>query len=110
MQKWLWQQSYLKWENDPQEEALKSGVLPDSEAWGEEPESAWGKINTEFNGDRLEEAYPTLPGNYMAFYDNVYEAIRLNVPIVVTPEQARDVIRIIEAAYESSQLGKVINL
>ncbi|MCK5135035.1 MAG: Gfo/Idh/MocA family oxidoreductase [Bacteroidales bacterium] len=102
--------SYLKWGNDPQEEALKSGKFPDSKAWGEEPESAWGKINSNFNGNRLEGAYPTQPGNYMVFYDNVYEAIRLGSPLQVTPEQARDVIRIIEAAYESSQQGKVVNL
>ncbi len=102
--------SYVKWGDDPQEEALKSGILPDSYAWGEEPESAWGKINSEFEGTRLHGTVPTQPGNYMAYYDNIYEVIRKNTPLKVTPEQARDVIRIIEAAYESSQQGKVVNL
>ncbi len=102
--------SYLKWGDDPQEEELKSGTTPLSEGWGEEPESAWGRINSNFNGDRLEGPYPTLQGNYMAFYDNVFEAIRRDAPLAVTPLQARNVIAVIEAAYESSNLGKVVAL
>ncbi|MEN8227744.1 MAG: Gfo/Idh/MocA family oxidoreductase [Bacteroidota bacterium] len=102
--------SFLKWGDDPQEEALKLGAIPGSNAWGEEPEGAWGKINSNYNGNHLDRAYPTLPGNYMAYYDNVFEAIRHNRPLAVTPEQARNVIRIIEAGYESSRDGKVVNL
>lgn len=102
--------SYVKWGDDPQEEAMKLGVIPGSEGWGAEPESAWGKINTEYKGNRMEGPYPTQPGNYLGFYDNVYEVIRENKPLQVTPEQARNVIRIIEAAYESGRKGKVITI
>ena len=102
--------SYLKWEDDPQEEAMKQGIVPGSEAWGTEPESAWGKINSNYQGSPLRGTYPTLPGNYLAFYDNVYEAIQQKRPLEVLPEQARNVIRIIEAAYESSREGKVVTL
>jgi len=102
--------SYLKWGVDPQEEMMNQGAVPGSEDWGMEPESAWGRINTEFNGTRLQGAYPTMPGNYLAFYDNVYAAIRHGASLQVTAEQACDVVRIIEAAYESSRKGMVINL
>ncbi len=102
--------SYLKWGDDPQEEALKSGMIPTLDTWVEEPESAWGKINSNFNGFHLHGSYPTIPGNYMGFYDNIYEVIRHNAPLAVTPQQARDVIRVIEAAYESSRIGQVITL
>lgn len=102
--------SYLKWIDDPQEEAMKKGMVPGSEGWGTEAEPAWGRINTEHNGTRVEGSYPTLAGNYLAFFDNFYEAVRKGKPLDVTPEQARDVIRIIEAAYESSRKGAVINL
>jgi predicted dehydrogenase len=44
----------------------------------------------------------------MAYYDNIYDAIRNNSPLEVTAEQARDVIRIIEAAYQSSREGQVV--
>jgi predicted dehydrogenase len=99
--------SYLKWGIDPQEEAMKLGAVPGSEDWGVEPESAWGRINTTFNGKCLEGSCRTLPGNYLAFYDNVYETIRKGADPEVTPVQAGDVVRIIEAAYESSREGRV---
>ncbi len=99
-----------KWGDDPQEEALKSGESPLIDTWGEESEGTWGRINSNFNGKRLEGAYPTHPGNYMAFYDNVFDAIRHDAPLEVKPQEARNVIRIIEAAYESSARAEVINL
>jgi len=102
--------SYLKWGVDPQEAAMKSGAIPGSGDWGMEPESDWGRINTTCNGKHLEGPYPTRPGNYPAFYDNVYEAIRLNAPPAVSPEAAADVVMIIEAAYESSRTGRVVGL
>ena len=100
--------SYLKWGIDPQEEAMKLGAVPGSDNWGVEPESAWGRINTEFSGSRLEGSYRTIPGNYLAFYDNLYDVIRKRTEPEVTPAQAKDVVRIIEAAYESSSQGRVI--
>jgi scyllo-inositol 2-dehydrogenase (NADP+) len=102
--------SFLKWGVDPQEADLKAGLSPDSAKWGEEPESMWGKINSTFKGEGLLGTLRTIPGNYLAFYDNVYGAIRNNQPLQVTAEQARDVIRIIEAAYKSSREGQVIYL
>ena len=102
--------SYLKWGIDPQEEAMKSGAVPGSGSWGEEPESDWGKINTEHNGSRMEGKYPTLKGNYLAFYENLYGAIRHNESLKVSPEEAMDVIRVIEAAYLSSREHRVVTL
>jgi predicted dehydrogenase len=102
--------SYLKWGVDPQEEDLSAGKAPDSEGWGEEAETTCGKINTTYQGKPLEGLHPTIPGNYLAFYDNVYQAIRDNKPLQVKPVQARNVIRIIEAAYKSSREAQVVTL
>jgi scyllo-inositol 2-dehydrogenase (NADP+) len=102
--------SFLKWGVDRQEADLKAGLSPNSANWGEEPESMWGKINTTFQGEELQGTLRTKPGNYLAYYDNVYEAIRNNQALQVSAEQARDVIRIIEAAYQSSREGQVVNL
>lgn len=102
--------TYLKWGIDPQEEALKHGSVPGLPGWGEEEESFWGKINA-LEGELFVQArYPTLPGNYMAYYDNIYGAIRENRPLEVRPEEARDVIRVIEAAYRSSREKRVVDL
>jgi scyllo-inositol 2-dehydrogenase (NADP+) len=85
-------------------------LIPGSEGWGVDPSFSHAKINTDFNGEHLEGDYPLLPGNYLEYYDNIYEAIRNDASLTVTARQARDVIRIIEAAYESSRIGEVVRL
>ncbi|MCK5694917.1 MAG: Gfo/Idh/MocA family oxidoreductase [Bacteroidales bacterium] len=102
--------SFLAWGTDPQERDLKAGLIPGSEGWGVDPSFSHAKINTDFDGEHLEGDYPLLPGNYLEYYDNIYEAIRNDAPLTVTARQARDVIRIIEAAYESSRTGEVVRL
>ncbi len=102
--------SYLKWGIDPQEEALKRGAIPGSDGWGEEPESDWGKMNALEGEVFVEGKYHTLPGNYLEFYDNLYEAIREQASLAVPPEEARNVVRIIEAAYLSSRERRVVEI
>jgi predicted dehydrogenase len=67
-------------------------------------------LNTTLQGVHIEGAIETLPGNYLAFYQNVFEAIRENKPLAVKPEESRDVIRLIEACYESNEKKQAINL
>jgi predicted dehydrogenase len=100
--------SFLKWGIDPQEEALKAGRQPGNPGWGTEPEEFWGILNTESNGKHYRSKYETLPGNYLAYYDDIYDAISNHRQPYVTAEQGRDVIRVIEAAKESSQLRKEV--
>ena len=102
--------SFLAWGSDPQERDLKTGLIPGSEGWGVDPTFSHAKIHTDFDGEHIEGTYPLLPGNYMEYYDNIYEAVRNNAPLIVTAEQARDVISVIEAAYESSRTGEVVRL
>ncbi len=102
--------SFIKYGIDPQEEALKAGKKPGSAGWGVEPESDWGKLNTSANGLHLVGKVESETGNYLGFYDNVYAAMREGKELCVKPEQAMQVIRIIEAAQESSQTGKSIRV
>mgnify|MGYP006303012679 CR=1 FL=1 len=104
------QGSFLKFGIDPQEEALKAGQLPVSKDWGKDTPERYGILHTEVKEKDRREAFPTLPGNYPAYYDNIYEVIRQDAPLAVTPDQAREVIRIIEAAYRSSRMNRVIQL
>ncbi len=104
------QGSFLKWGMDPQEEDLKAGKLPSGPDWGKEEEENWGILNTEINGLHYSGMVETLPGNYMAYFDDIYEAITRNRKPAVKAGQGRDVIRVIEAAKESSKLGKAIKL
>jgi len=102
--------SFLAWGSDPQERDLKDGKIPGSEGWGLDPSFSHAKINTDFEGEHIESEYPLVAGNYMEYYDNIYDAIRKDAPLIVTAQQARDVIRVIEAAYESSRTGEVVRL
>jgi scyllo-inositol 2-dehydrogenase (NADP+) len=102
------QGSFVKYGIDPQEQDLKDGKLPNMEGWGKEDEQWWGKVNTSIDGVHIEKKIETLPGNYMEFYTNVYDAIRHKAPLSVKPEEAKEVIRLIEVCYESNKLKKVI--
>ena len=104
------QGSFLKWGTDPQEDDLKSGKRPGSSGWGKEAEDIWGKLNTETNEYKYNGKYETLPGNYLAYYDDIYDAIINNRKPAVTAEQGRDVIRVIEAAKESNATRKEVGL
>jgi predicted dehydrogenase len=102
--------SFLSWGSDPQERDLKAGLIPGSEGWGVDPSFSHAKINTDYKGEHMEGNYPLLPGNYLAYYDNIYEVIRNKAKLIVKPRQAREVIRVIEAAYQSSRKGEVVHL
>jgi predicted dehydrogenase len=102
--------SYLKYGIDPQEEALKRGFLPTNHDWGKEPESYWGTMNTDKRGLHYVGKIETFAGNYPAFYDNVYDAIVQGAELAVKPQEAINVVKIIEAAYESSKAKKEIEL
>ncbi len=49
-------------------------------------------------------------GNYGDYYQGIYEAIRNNKPFPVTAEDGEKVIKIIQTAFESNKIQKVIEL
>ena len=102
--------SFVKYGIDPQEEALKKGQKPAGDDWGREEEKFWGILNAELNGEFVRKRIETIPGNYRLFYDNVYSAIREGEELAVKPKEALDVIRIIEAAIDSSRDKKAIDI
>lgn len=95
--------SYVKYGLDPQEPVLKSGAVLGGPHWGEEPESAWGKLTTMQDGVAAERTVPTLPGDYRRYYENVRDAILERAPLAVPGEQGWRVIRLLELAIESSE-------
>lgn len=101
--------SYIKFGLDPQEEALKNGGSPAQPGWGSETEEAWGTY-TRCDGTPSRAKYPTLAGCYPGYYDNVARAIHGEEELAVKPEQARDVIRLIELAQQSSLEKRMIPL
>ncbi len=97
--------SFVKYGADVQEEALKNGKKPqDDPHWGMEPSEIWGKLNTVEEERKVESE----PGDYRAVYQSFYDAIIQGKTLEVLPEQARDVIRIIESAQQSMDERRVI--
>lgn len=95
--------SFVKYGLDPQEQALKERKAPGSAGWGQEPVAYWGKLNTTLAGLHYEGTIETLPGDYLQFYNTVYGAIREGKPLAVKPEEALQVIQLIEACMASSR-------
>ena len=97
------QGSFVKYGTDVQEAALKAGLKPNEVAdWGREPEANWGRINTDYQGQHLVGSIESEAGDYRGYYDNVYQAITGQADLAVTARQARQTIRIIELAMQSS--------
>ncbi len=101
--------SYVKYGLDPQEDALKGGATLGGPHWGEEAESAWGKLTTMQDGVAKERPWPTLPGDYRRYYENVRDAILGRAPLAVPAEQGWRTIRLLERAIESSQQKRAIS-
>jgi len=95
--------TYLKQGLDPQEAALKAGLLPaaeDDAAWGIDADA--GIAMLEQDGELRQIAVPTENGAYPAYYRQLAEAIRGRAANPVPPEDAIAVMRVLDAGRESS--------
>ncbi|WP_200975096.1 oxidoreductase [Echinicola sp. 20G] len=98
--------SYSKYGLDVQEAAFKEGILPGSSGWGVESEESYGKVFLE--GESF--AYPTLDGNYLAYYENIAKTIRGEAKLAVKAKDAIMTLKVIEAAQKSHAEGLRIEL
>ncbi len=102
--------NFVKYGLDPQESSLREGLLPGSPGFGEEPEEFHGIIEFHTMTGKLKTVYPTMRGNYMGFYEDVYSALVHEKEPEVTMNDALLNLRIIEAAMMSHFSAKMINL
>ncbi|KAH6619321.1 hypothetical protein B0J18DRAFT_400272 [Chaetomium sp. MPI-SDFR-AT-0129] len=113
--------SFLKFGVDPQEaQAIAAPGQPATSAeYGVESERIWGTLTTKSEFDpkiqkydeesqRYTGKYPSIPGRYRSYYENVSAAILGREEIFVKPETSRDGLRIIELARESQEKGATI--
>lgn len=97
--------SFVKFHLDPQEGQLISGLQPTDENYGKEDASFHGILNT-VNRENI----MTIPGDYRLYYENIYNAIVHKKDLIISGQDAFNVIRIIEAAKHSQQLGMRIKI
>lgn len=102
--------SFIKSKVDVQEEELLKGKKPSLPNWGTEPKQEEGLLHTEKNREIIREKVPTLKGNYMEYYDGIYEAIRNKKSVPVSGNEGLDVIKVIQAAIQSNSENKRIEL
>jgi len=102
--------SFIKHKTDVQETDLQAHKKPGGADWGVEPEDQKGLLHTEKDGKIIKEYIPSAKGNYGDYYDGVYNAIRNNADVPVSPEDALNVIKIIETAYVSNAEKRVIEI
>lgn len=98
--------SFTKSRSDVQEPQLDQGMKPDDPDYGIEPESKAGRLVT----DTIDEVIVSPRGNYAAFYDGVYESIASDMPEPVTADDGVRVMRIIDAAWQSHDEGRLVSL
>jgi predicted dehydrogenase len=102
--------SFLKARGDVQEDELKLGKKPNLDTWGTESITKQGLLHTEINGEIVKKHIPTLQGNYYEFFDGVFNSITNDIKEPVTATDGIHVMKIIEAAIESSAQQKVVLL
>ena len=103
--------SFVKSGIDVQEVQLKAGLRPGDAGFAEEPASDAAHV-TKVRGENFETAViPTFRGEYSAYYAGIRAAMEGNAsqPPVLA-QQARDTMRIIEAARRSHRDGVRISL
>ena len=96
--------TFEKYGLDVQEEALADGMRPGDPDWGREPADRWGRLATD-DGERTIE---TEPGAYEEFYARLVTALRSSGAPPVDPLESVEVLRIIEAAFDSARSGSVV--
>lgn len=100
--------SFIKKRTDRQEELLDQGHMPDEENWAVESPENYGLLHVKSGEKMIKERIASGGGNYLEFYEQLYRAIRWDEPVPVPPSEARQVIRVIEAAYKSHRQGCII--
>jgi scyllo-inositol 2-dehydrogenase (NADP+) len=102
--------SLTKFGNDVQEPQIRLGMSPLDPAYGVDAQSDWLRVDSDVDGLRYVGTVETLKGDYSQFYKKLAHAIRTNdkKAVGVKPVEALEVMKILEAAKQSSAQKQVI--
>ena len=89
---------FIKFGIDPQEDALRAGDIDAAEPWNHR--AVLRGAATEGDSDEL--IVETQKGSWDSYYANVAQHLAGHEPLAVTAEQARDVVRVLDAAGRSA--------
>lgn len=99
---------------DPQEDQLRlAGIGPGKKEFGVEPESRHGTLTTveHEKAEPVCKTYPSVtPPTYVEYYRIFAKALRGEGPVPVPAEDAREVLKIMEQALQSSKEERTITV
>lgn len=105
--------SYKKFHLDCQEDQLKAGRGPLEEGFGVESEERAGTLTVMQDGKPVRSVCKNVkPETYVQIYSKFVEAIEKGDAglVPVKASEARDVLRVIEAAMESAKTGRTVEV
>ncbi|WP_028227566.1 oxidoreductase [Paraburkholderia ferrariae] len=98
---------YLKNGLDTQEDQLKAGLRPGQAGFGAGNEA--GRLHVVLDdGSETDRPLPTRDGDYTGLYRALAASIREGVPFPVSPQDAIDVMTVIELAIQSAAEGRTL--
>lgn len=101
--------SYVKYGLDPQEERLKAGETP-SPKWGADDRHGTLTLAHEAGGVLEGQEYPTLPGDYPAYYRGLVAALQGEAEVPVGVEDAMRSMALLEAGLDSHRQSRWVRL
>ncbi|MFT3902955.1 MAG: Gfo/Idh/MocA family oxidoreductase [Niabella sp.] len=102
--------SFLQQRSDLQEDRLLQGIEPSVNSWISTPEGFDGILHTTINGQEVHRETRSEIGNYMNYYEAVYQALLGKQENPVPAAQAVLTMRIIDAAFLSDREKRVVVL
>lgn len=102
--------TFMQQRSDLQEARLMADKVPSLGTWIPTPQGHDGILHTIINGEPVRKETRSTMGNYMDYYEDVYQALVNGAPNPVPASQAVLTMRIIEAALKSSAEKRVITL
>lgn len=102
--------SFLQQRSDQQEQQLQAGTVPSMQSWCPGPSKPDGYLHTEVNGEVIKKEFTSTPGNYMGFFEDLHKSLTGKGPNPVPPSDGLKTVKIIEAGFQSTKEGRIINL
>jgi predicted dehydrogenase len=85
--------------------------MPQDKGYGREPSERYGTLTTIQNGKPIKEVVPTVePPTYTEYYRKLVRALDGEGELPASGVEAREVIRLIELARESSSTGRTLDV
>ena len=96
--------NYVKYGLDPQEARLRGGTLPAASDWAAEEAGQYGTL---YSADG-EVSVPTVTGGYQHYFAALARSIQAGAKPPVSPQEALNVMKLIDLARESAATGRTI--